>query len=105
EAQAAQPQPQPPSQSQLNESWSDELIDSAGLDMAALLAEPELELPAMQAVDEFQSDETLPSMHTEDSADAESVPHSEWPELKGDNRQTDNAHAENDWAGFNNNIP
>ncbi|WP_311568575.1 FimV/HubP family polar landmark protein [Photobacterium arenosum] len=66
-----QPEPEPESQPELNEPWSDEMIDSAGLDMAALLAEPELELPAMQAFDELQSDETLPSMRTEDSADAE----------------------------------
>ncbi|MGB7995344.1 MAG: FimV/HubP family polar landmark protein [Photobacterium halotolerans] len=105
-----QPQPQTPSQSQsqpgpeLNEPWSDELIDSAGLDMAALLAEPELELPTMQAFDAFQSDETLPSMHTEDSAETEPAAHSEWPELTGDNRQTENSHTDNDRSD-NGNIP
>ncbi|NAW87567.1 FimV/HubP family polar landmark protein [Photobacterium halotolerans] len=91
-----QPQPQPQPEPGLNESWSDELIDSAGLDMAALLAEPELELPAMHASEELQSDETLPSMHTEDSADAEQATHSERPELAGDNRQTADNHSDHD---------
>ena len=94
-----QPEPEPASplqpQPQSNEAWRDELIDSAGLDMAALLAEPELDLPAMQAVEDLQSDETLPSIRTQDGTDTELTADAEWPRMPDDSHQSENIQADN----------